>query len=196
MNEKINGFRYHTLYYLLQYPDKIPDAPGIYNWVHWPNISTDMLPHEKRRTLDAYSAANLTAVEHWSNFRFSASISESSTGTEKKPLLGLSNEKSDTLTQLLGSKEGTELFAETFKFACFTRPFYVGKADSLQSRLGNDHFKGRTKVLAAIANQGILNTAIWIGYRELSEECDSKTVLLLEEILQRIVKPQLVERVA
>lgn len=181
----------------MTYPDVIPDKPGIYYWFYWPEYDLENITAEELlKKLKEYTHTNLRFPENFNKFKYSISVSESLLYKNEKELLGLSTKKTEEL--ILYLKENivnVQQFAAFFQEACFLKPFYVGKANSLNNRL-RQHFnkKNDSHIIDKIELNKINFNNIWVGYKILEVSTNEIICNIYEETLQRIIKPGLTIR--
>lgn len=193
MEIKHNGFAYKNLSYLEAWTDDITLQEGIYSWVYWPNLtSKGTRLSDFIDSLNQYKNVTLAYPEITQKFKFHVSVLES--GFPKNDtLLGLSTDKEKRLLAFLKEEDNRKIFADFFQNLCFSRPFYVGKAVSLRSRL-TQHFKYQTDLRFELERVNINPNQIWIGTKTINLTSDNQLSDIFEEILQRILKPGLTMR--
>jgi hypothetical protein len=194
---KYNGFKFNTLEHLSTNIDDpysgIPEKYGMYQWIYWPdfdknNISTSDL----KNLLVEYSRCNFYIEEEIrGTYKFHVKIWEQGFKNNNN-VFGLSDKKSVELLNHLSDRNNIISFNEFFKDLCFARPFYVGKANDLRSRLKN-HFSGKSNVLPEINIRGINYQHILVGYKEihLDQSLTPSLNTIFEEIYSRRMKPGL-----
>jgi hypothetical protein len=177
--------------------DGIPTTSGIYFWVYWPDFdSTKISVPDLEKKLIEYSIKNLQFPEKLiGRYKFVAEIKEQKFDKHSSPLFGLSPSQRNKLINYLKSNRSNIIsFHSFFKEICFTRPFYVGKANNLRSRLNSYHFKGTTEVVPEILKQRIPETQIWVGYKEIPMNANDEMNRVFEEIISRNIKPGLTKK--
>jgi hypothetical protein len=194
----VNGIPFERLSYLLTYYDDpisgIPKTSGVYYWVYWPELDVRLAVPDIERKLMEYTGRSLfTSESIRGTYKFEATITEQWYPSNGQ-VFGLQLQKAQALRQFLNTPTNVQVFAEFFKEVCFARPFYVGKANDLRSRLGAQHFKRRTDVLSEIDSRGILYPEIWVGWKEVKDTSVPTINNIFEEIFSRRAKPGLTER--
>jgi hypothetical protein len=175
----------------------IPTDSGIYFWVYWPDFDSNTITVSNLETkLIEYSSKNLQFPEElWGRYKFIAEIKEQKFDKHSSPLFGLSpSQRQKLINYLSSSRNNIRSFDEFFKEICFTRPFYVGKANNLRSRLSNYHFKSTTEVIPEITRQQIPETQIWVGYKLIPMNSNDEMNNVFEEIISRNIKPGLTKK--
>lgn len=194
-----NGIPFERLSYLKQYysdPNNgIPTDSGVYYWVYWPRFSKNNISvNDLEILLSNYSKKNLQFPEILKgNYKFIAEIREQKFDKNTTPLFGLSPLKKNRLLNYFQTRSNIVIFYEFFKEICFARPFYIGKANNLRSRLVS-HFNGNSDVLSELTNQRINDSDIWIGYKKIPLNNTDPMNVIFEEILSRNVKPGLTKK--
>jgi hypothetical protein len=106
-------------------------------------------------------------------------------------MFGLNDKSHKELEDYFQIRSNIQFFRDFFQEICFVKPFYLGKADNLQSRLG-DHLASTTNVVPQIFAKGISENNIWVGYKIINKPAPgSKINTIFEEIYSRRVKPGL-----
>jgi len=189
-----NNTVYYNLSFLLNYIEEIREAEGIYYWVYYPNFDPDSILIEDLKTLlHKYTQTNLSLSEVSEQFKFKVEVCESAFPSNNR-IFGLSSEKEDKLVLYLQSGiSNTRTFHNFFQDACLRRPFYIGKALKLRSRL-KQHMSGRSDILKTLSEKKVNFNDIWIGTQEVSLNTEESISNIFEEILQRIIKPGLTQR--
>jgi hypothetical protein len=181
------------LYYSDQdYLNKIPDRQGNYHWIHYVEFPDEVDINLVREILLEYSRIDLSFPEEGFGKKFFYKIGEVGYGHDKsKGLLGLALKNEAILLDYLSDKANFENFKTFWKDLCFRRPFYIGKAIKLRSRI-KDHINGNgnSPILKFIKEQNIDKSHIWIGYEEIPS-IDLKILNIFEEITQIKLKPGL-----
>jgi len=198
---RFNGIPFEKLSYLKQFykdPNNgIPVDSGVYYWVYWPDFDKQKITVSNlEKKLIEYSRKNLQFPEMLKGrYKFIAEIKEQKFDKEKDadPLFGLSESKKLSLLNYLQLRSNTITFYDFFKEICFARPFYIGKANNLRSRLAI-HFKGNTPVLPELISQKISDSDIWVGYKKIPMNVMTPMNDIFEEILSRTVKPGLTKK--
>lgn len=196
-----NGITYQTLSFFKRYYndpiDGIPTTSGIYFWVYWPDFDSGKITvSDLEKKLVEYSIKNLQFPEILiGRYKFTAEIKEQKFDKHSSPLFGLSPSQRIKLINYLSSDRANIIsFHSFFKEICFTRPFYVGKANNLRTRLNSFHFKGTTDVVPEILKQKIPETQIWVGYKEIPMNVNDEMNRVFEEIISRNIKPGLTKK--
>jgi len=191
-----NGFEFNKLDFLIKNiddpKDGIPNDYGIYQWIYWPEFDPLKISHaDLMKLLLEYTVQNFYIEEEIiGRYKFHAKIWEQGF-KDNSYIFGLSSTKSQELERYLRVKANLKNFSEFFKELCFVRPFYLGKADNLRSRLKN-HFDGRTNVLPEIIAKGVPQHQIWVGYKKMPySSTEPKLNTIFEEIYSRRIKPGL-----
>lgn len=193
----INSFQ-KLIYFEQYYADPIngiPEKSGIYYWVYWPSISnTPTLKNLEIKLLE-YSKNNLLFSETISgNYKFQATISEQ-WYRDNGNIFGLTNAKKDLLyAHFKKDPKNIKFFLEFFKQVCFSRPFYIGKANNLRTRLAKQHFKGTTEIMAQISKSGIPKGDIYVGFDLINDAATERVNVIFEEIFSRKIKPGLTKK--
>lgn len=199
---EFNAITFQKLSYLEKYFDDpvsgIPATSGIYYWVHYPEFDPDVISVDNLvDKLDFFCKKNLRYTEDLKGkYKFLAEIKEQGF-PDSGELFGLSPTKSQTLKNFLSvSKTNISTFHRFFIEVCFTRPFYVGKADNLRNRIAKKHFKRHdSEILNEIDRQSINYSDVWIGYKEIPALSTGEAInVIFEEILSRTVKPGLTKK--
>jgi hypothetical protein len=194
-----NGIIFQKLSFWEQYYDDpidgIPTVSGIYYWVYWPEINASVASEITIKTVvDEYvSKSLLFSEEAKGKYKFHAVIKEQGY-PENGELFGLSPSKSAKLYNYLRTPTHRQLFIDFFKELCMSRPFYVGKASNLRSRLASQHFKSTTEVIPEIDSLKISHTDIWVGYKVIPDPGSDDISTIFEEIFSRKIKPGLTKK--
>ncbi|MBK6473782.1 MAG: hypothetical protein IPF95_03615 [Flavobacteriales bacterium] len=170
----------------------IPKTSGVYYWVYWPELDAMRLSvMEIELKLMEYTGRSLFTSERITGlYKFQADITEQWFPNNGQ-MFGLPLQKAQALRLFLGTPANVSVFSDFFKEVCFARPFYVGKANDLRSRLGNQHFKKKTGVLSEIDDRGISYSEIWVGWKEVKDTSVPNINNIFEEIFSRRTKPGL-----
>ncbi len=192
----INGFTFGKLDILKRNINDpvlgIPVKYGIYKWVYWPEFDDNSINHlDLIDLLISFSEKNFCIEEELKGtYKFRAKIWEQGY-KENNNMFGLSDNKHRELMDFFTDRDNIKFFSQFFKEVCFSRPFYLGKANNLNQRLGQ-HFKGLTNVQNEITAQGIPEKDIWVGHKELPLfTANSSINTIFEEIYSRALKPGL-----
>ncbi len=197
-----NNIKFQQLSFLQKYyddpKDGIPTKSGIYYWVYYPRFDSATITVPALRTLlEDFTTKSLRYKEDIKGrYKYAVEVIEQGF-SENGALLGLSPSKTKDLIGFLNtSRINIDLFHKFFIEVCFSRPFYVGKANNLRDRLAKKHFKRvSSDVLNEIDNQKINYTNIWIGYKEIPLLSSGEHInVIFEEILSRTVKPGLTKK--
>lgn len=194
-----NLINYEKLSYLETYYDDpktgIPEESGIYYWVFWPDFDyLNISESDLIQRLLYYTNNTLFFKETIRGpYKFEAEIREQSYRTNGN-LFGLSKSKEIKLINYLKDPLNKKSFYEFFKEVCFSRPFYIGKANNLRRRLVTQHFKGTTEVLPEIDKLSINYSDIWVGYKTIQDVNKEGLNNIFEEILSRRIKPGLTKK--
>lgn len=197
-----NKIKFQKLSFLEKYYDDpidgIPITSGIYYWIYYPEFDpkTVTLPILEN-ILETFTKKTLRYKEGIKGkYKFTVEVTEQGFG-DNSTLFGLSPSKSKELIAFLShDRTNIEIFHTFFIEVCFTRPFYVGKANNLRQRLAKKHFKKiDSEILEEVDKQGIDYTDIWIGYKELPILPTGENInVIFEEILSRTLKPGLTKK--
>lgn len=200
-NMIFNGIPFEKLSYLKQFytdPNNgIPNDSGVYYWVYWPDFDKQKItvPSLEQKLVE-YSIKNLQFPEILKGkYKFIAEIKEQKFDKKQdiNPIFGLSESKKNDLLNYFSTRNNIVTFYDFFKEICFARPFYIGKANNLRTRL-NNHFKGNSVILPELLKQRINESDIWIGYKKIPLEDTKPMNTIFEEILSRTVKPGLTKK--
>jgi len=106
-------------------------------------------------------------------------------------MFGLNDSSNKELEDYFLNRSNIAFFSSFFKEICFIKPFYLGKADNLRTRL-SQHFKGKSVIIPQIITKGISEKDVWVGYKEINKPGPgAKINTIFEEIYSRRVKPGL-----
>jgi len=195
----VNEIHFGNLSYLMSYFDDpiagIPKTSGVYYWVYWPELDVSKLTlADVELKLMEYTGRSLfTSESIKGRYKFEAVVTEQWYPSNGQ-MFGLPLQKAQELRKFLTTPANAVVFADFFKEVCFARPFYVGKANDLQSRLGNQHFKRKTDVLSEIDTRSIPYSEIWVGWKEVKDTSVPAINNIFEEIFSRRSKPGLTEK--
>lgn len=193
-----NGFEFNKLDYLktnIDDPvDGIPPKYGIYQWVYWPAFDPNLIStNDLVNILIDYSAKNFHIEEEIKGkFKFHAKIWEQGY-RDNQNMFGLNDTKHAQLVAYLGNRANIITFSDFFKEICFVRPFYLGKANNLRTRL-KQHFAGAggSHVMGDLLARGVPEHHVYVGYRELPHTPVANAINnIFEEIYSRRIKPGL-----
>lgn len=191
-----NGFTFNKLDFLRKHLKDavlgIPTDYGIYQWVYWPEFDKNTItPTQLVDLIKNYSKHNFYIEEEFlGTFKFQAKIWEQGF-RDNDNMFGLSDKKHKELENYLSDRTNIDFFSTFFKEICFIKPFYLGKADNLRSRL-SQHFNSKSNIVPQIIAKAIPEKDIWVGYKPISKPASgSKINTIFEEIYSRRVKPGL-----
>jgi hypothetical protein len=191
-----NGFEFNKLDFLKKNiddpKDGIPSDYGIYQWVYWPEFDPLKITQPALlNLLKEYSAQNFYIEEEIKGtYKFHAKIWEQGY-RDNSNIFGLSGSKSLELERFLNVPANLVSFSVFFQEICFVRPFYLGKANNLRSRL-QDHFNSKSNVMPEIVAKGVAENQIWVGYKTMPyNKTEARLNNIFEEIYSRRVKPGL-----
>lgn len=194
-----NDIKFEKLTYLTKYYDDpvngLPEKSGIYFWVYWPEFDPYKIDIDRlEEKLIEFSGKKLQFEEELhGRFKYKSVIYEQRFENNGNPF-GLSPSKRIKLINYLSDKNNLESFSIFFKEVCFARPFYIGKANNLRTRLVAGHFKRKTEVIPEIEKQKIPLSEIWIGYKLIPPFENEDMNTIFEEILSRNIKPGLTKK--
>ena len=201
---EVDNKEYQTLIYYSDqdFINKIPDRPGNYFWVHYVNIPENCSLSDVRKFLSEYSKVDFNIPEEGGGAKFYYKIGEMGFAykigemglVQSNTIFSLSKGKEEVLLEHLTNPSYLNEFIQFFKELCFKRPFYIGKAIDLRSRI-KDHIKGRgnSPIKKAIEEANVDKNHIWIGYQEISQ-IDETILNIYEEITQKKLKPGLTKK--
>ena len=198
---KVDNKEFYNLAYLMDqdFIDVIPESPGNYYWVHYPHIITNTPLNELKNILEEYSKVDLNIPEEGiAGQKYYYKIGELGLSNNKgsSTIFGLSKGKEDVFIEYLTDSNNLSYFINFFKELCFKRPFYIGKAKDIKSRI-IDHIEGRgnSPIKATINTLGVNKNHIWVGYEIISSLTMDESILnIFEEITQKKLKPGLTKR--
>ncbi len=161
--------------------------------VQWPKVEHQSLSIDDiEKHLISYSEKNLFYSERAvGKYKYEMFVSERGYPKGKGTMFGLSPSKNASLKKFLSVAINATYFESHFQELCFSRPFYVGKANNLRRRLAGDHFKGKSQIIKAIQDCGIVHSDIWIGFKVMPDPDDKEINVILEEIFSRRALPGL-----
>lgn len=194
-----NGITFEKLSYWLQYYadpiNGIPEDSGIYYWVYWPEFDpkTITVPQLQQQLLDYTNRGLFFKETLKGRYKFEGEIREQGFPSNGN-LFGLSPSKSLKLVNFFGTSANLQFFSDFFREVCFSRPFYVGKANNLRTRLAQQHFKSTTDVVPEIDDVKISYTDIWVGYKLIPDPNNDDINNIFEEIFSRRIKPGLTKK--
>ena len=192
---------YQNLTFYLYDADNITNIPkksGLYYWYYYKNLYRFVEDSSGFwKILEEYYSKNIPNISSsFHNFKISVTASESFFEDKRREqrLFGLSEKKLELFKDFILENVNNRIYFNNYlKYIMFQKPFYVGKADNLRSRL-NQHINGKTKLLKLFEENNFEEDSIWIGYIELQDTFKEEVNSVFEEITQRILKPGLVER--
>lgn len=175
--------------------NEIPESPGNYYFVHYINIPPSFGIEKSWKLLKQFSSIDFDNSEEGRGQKYFYKVRELSfRDYNPSSVLGLSHARESKLYEHLSSSNKIlEKFLTYYKELCFTRPFYIGKAINLRSRI-NQHLKGsNSPILEQIENRSIDKDNIWVSYDIIEQ--DSLDILnIYEEISQKFLKPSITEK--
>lgn len=197
-----NSIKFQKLAYLEKYfddaKDGVPKKSGIYYWAYYPEFDplTISVP-DLLSLLETYTTKSLRYKEGLKgHYKYLVEVIEqgfSDNGT----LLGLTPSKTSDLTSFFSQGiPNIQIFHTFFIEVCFSRPFYVGKANNLRDRLVKKHFKRvDSDILNKIDKETISYNDIWVGWKEIPTLATGEHInMIFEEILSRTIKPGLTKK--
>jgi len=193
---EVNGFKFGKLDVLRKNISDsalgIPAEYGIYQWVYWPDFDERTISKlQLVNLIKEYSKQNFFIEEEFlGTYKFRAKIWEQGF-RENGNMFGLNDKSDRELEDYLSDPLNLPFFSAFFKEICFIKPFYLGKANNLRSRL-SQHFESKSKIVPQIIAKGIPEKDIWVGYKKIGQPSPgSKINTIFEEIYSRRVKPGL-----
>jgi hypothetical protein len=173
----------------------IPKESGIYYWVYWPQINNKMSISDIEKKLLEYTKNGLIFSEKIrGTYKFEGVISEQ-WYKDNGNIFGLAEAKKNRLINYLKADlKNLDFFIIFFERICFSRPFYIGKANNLRTRLVSQHFKGKTEIMSQISSFSIPRNDIYVGYEIIKDSASDKVNVILEEIFSRNVKPGITKK--
>jgi hypothetical protein len=194
---KVKDLEYQTfLYYSDNNISVIPVEQGIYYWVYFPDIDPCTSNENFVKMLKKFSSISLSLPEKFKHHKFQGEVNEIwFNENDENSILGLSRGRSEELVDYLNENENNRVeFMTFFRDLCFSRPFYVGMTENLQSRLSS-HISGNgSEILNNIETLNIKKNYIWISYTIFPKNMNLKLIKIHEEIYQRFVKPGLTKK--
>lgn len=195
-----NGVEFQKLSFLEDNYDDlfygIPESSGIYYWVYFPDFDyVTASPDSLKKLINEFMEKSLFFEEEIKgSYKFEGIIKEQ--GFRKNgEIFGLSATKSLLLYDYFNDAANREFFYIFFKELCFARPFYVGKANNLRTRLAKQHFKGiSSHIMSEIRKNAINGYDIWVGYKIIPDRGRSNINVIFEEIFSRVIKPGLTKK--
>jgi hypothetical protein len=177
----------------------IPDTSGTYYWYHWPQFPDSIARCDLIKLLQLFSSRNLIVSEEIfglrNNIKITERIFELRNIDNTNTILGLSEFKSNELLKFIFNDDLCfSFFRDFFKEMCFSRPFYIGKAKNLRSRFVYHFERRNSKILDRLDEFEIPQTEVWISWKETPNLGDTEMAYIFEEIIQRKLKPGLVEK--
>lgn len=182
--------------------DLFPSTPGLYSWTYWPDeldaesLCSDHMEFKRVLTIFFENASRLVH-KHETNIasKYQVRVYESSLELVSSTFLGLSEARSKALEQyLITSAEHRREVLQIIKYAIFSRPIYIGKANNISKRI-QEHYDGVSDFGKAIKSVDDIDAFrhMTIGYKTLKAvdiESD-KVAYAIEELLQRILLPKM-----
>lgn len=196
---KLNNVNYFKLSYLKYHLDDeiktLPHLNGIYYWVYWPKFNeASISKNDLIQLVTDFTNKKLVYSESFDGkYKFKGEISEQWFRNNGN-LFGLPNAKNKKLIQHLNNRQNIKEFAVLFKELCFARPFYIGKANNLKTRLKQHFNRSNSTILDQIDEIGILHSEIWVGYRLIKDPKKTGLNNIFEEIFNRTFKPGLTKQ--
>jgi len=195
--QRLNTFQKLTYYekYYANPVSGIPKESGIYYWVYWPQINSKMSVTDVEKKLLEYTKNGLLFSEKVrGKYKYEAVINEQ-WYKDNGNIFGLAESKKNILINYLkADSKNLKFFVDYFERICFSRPFYIGKANNLRTRLASQHFKGKTEIMGQIVKYGIPRNDIYVGYEVVEDNAPEKVNVVLEEIFSRNVKPGITKK--
>lgn len=197
-----NSITFRKLAFLQKYfddaTDGIPRQSGIYYWVYYPEFNPLTITVPTLRTLlENFTSKSLKYKEDLKGrYKYLVEVIEQGF-SENGDFMGLTPSKTTDMINFLSASPGNiGIFHTFFVEVCFSRPFYVGKANNLRDRLANKHFKRYdSEILNEIDKQTISYNDIWVGWKEIPSLATGEQInVIFEEILSRTVKPGLTKK--
>lgn len=199
--EDLRKIRGHSLSSLMRGRKKIPESPGLYIWRYWPSLAnvdeTEFLKMWKR-----WRDTQPQFEEVLNNSRMAITVRRTPFGvvSSETDIFGFKEDssKAKKLINAIESEAGVrQILAYTLEsIVSAIPPLYIGKADNLQSRLG-DHFSEQSSTLMqSIRQSGIAMDDVYISFivDPISSNIDGSITTALEEIVQRMTNPPLTKR--
>jgi len=195
---EFNSRKYQTfLYYSkLDNINEIPERSGNYYFFHYVNIPPTYNIDQIWKKLIEFSQVDFENYEEGVGQKFFYKIGELSFRQYNlNSVLGLSERRQALLYDYL-SKDPKNItnFLLFFRDLCFTRPFYIGKAIKLRSRI-RSHIEGygSSRILNEIETRSIIKDNIWIAFEEIQVQEDD-ILNIFEEISQKFLKPSITDK--
>jgi hypothetical protein len=187
---------YNTLEFYSQFYSEIPSKEGVYYWVFWPfkdSYFEDVNFERLQEKIHYFCKVNLNIPENINTgYKFRVEISERGFDND---VFGLGYKKSEILMQYLKtSKKNRIIFFEYLKNISFNKPFYIGKADNLRTRLRQHIDQRNSNILEYLIEMNIQFSDVLIGYEIIDTNFNESMNLIFEEVSQRITKPGLTKR--
>jgi hypothetical protein len=194
---RLKSFQKLTYYekYFANPVSGIPKKSGVYYWVYWPEVSSKMSLINIEKKLLEYTKNGLIFSETVKGkYKFEAIINEQ-WYRDNGNIFGLSDVKKNTLINYLkADPKNLDFFVEFFERICFSRPFYIGKANNLRTRLVSQHFKGTTEIINQLDKYSIPRNDVYVGFEIIEDKAPEKVNVILEEIFSRNVKPGITKK--
>lgn len=192
----VNNINYSTLlFYADNRTSYITESSGIYYWVYFPDIDPNQDSENFLKELKFFSQIRLSLPEEFSKQKFQGKISEVWFDGKENRLFGLNRSKTEHLVEYLKeSSENRKEFMKFFKHLSFSRPFYVGMAQNLKTRLSS-HISGHgSEILQILEDLKVKKNYVWIGYTHFETEIPDSLIKTHEAIYQKFVKPGLTKK--
>ncbi len=193
----VNNRNYKTFLYYSDsdYINEIPELSGNYYFVHYINIPSNYNLFTSWKLLKQFSLVDFDSSEEGRGQKYFYKVREL-TFRDYNPtsVFGLSQARESKLYEHLASSAKTlEKFLTYYRELCFARPFYIGKAINLRSRI-NQHLKGvSSPILGQIQERSIDKDNVWISYDVIEQDSDD-VLNIYEEIAQKFLKPSITEK--
>jgi len=191
---EVNDFTYLNLSYLIHNNriKKIPTQEGVYAWVYWREFEPGIVSKDDLyEILQSYSNVDLEIPTLFKNFKYEVKINERKFKSESNPF-GISNDKNEALKTYLKSNTGYQAIYDLLKSVYFSKPFYVGKADNLQTRI-TEHCRANSKIMQALDKNEIQPKYVWVGYKKSIKVNNAVINRVFEEVIQKVLKPGLTQ---
>ncbi len=188
----VRGMKFEKLSFLNSYFEELLDAPGMYHWVYWPSFDASTIKvSELELLLIEYSGKCLSYSEPFQGkYKFHGEIKER-LFPDNGNMFGLPDKKALELRQYLTKRGNVVEFAGVFQELCFGRPFYIGKANNLRSRLKQHFARSGSEILDSIDRNTIPYSDIWVGQKIVADSIAPNINNIFEEIFSRVFKPGL-----
>jgi hypothetical protein len=192
----VNNREYKTFLYYSDSDNinQIPELSGNYYFVHYINIDSKLGVNESWKALKNFSSVDFDNSEEGKGQKYFYKVRELSfKDYNPNSVLGLKAERATTLFEYLSSSNlNLNKFLSYYRDLCFTRPFYIGKAQNLRSRI-SQHVRGSSNILKEIDSHSIDKDCIWISFEIIDQEAP-EILNIYEEIAQKFLKPSITEK--